>query len=219
VRAATVGAVNLRDRLDSLSRAELAGLAVVVVITLAGAGLWYSRSLPRPVEIAATPAPPAAGSPFVSPGGVAASSSPSPQPLIVDVAGLVRRPGVYEFAAGDRVIDAVHRAGGPRSGADLTALNLAAPLTDGTQIVVPKKGQTAPGVVAGTGSGSPGAPVNINTASESELEALDGVGPVTANAIIQYRTEHGPFHTVDDLLDVSGIGPATLEQLRPQVTV
>ena len=208
--------MSLRERLDSLSRGELAGLVLVVVATLLGAGLWYTRSLPRPVDIAA---PAHATSPVMSAGAVPfASPTPSPVPIIVDVAGWVRKPGVYEFTSGDRVIDAVNRAGGARNGADLTTLNLAAPLTDGTQIVVPKPGATAP---SGTGTTTTGGAtiININTASETDLETLPGVGPVTAAAIIDYRTQNGPFATVDDLVDVSGIGPATLEEMRPFVTV
>jgi competence protein ComEA len=213
--------VNLRDRLDSLSRGELAGLILVVVATLAGAGLWYVRSLPRPVQVTATrssysPSPPVsiagAASPALDP-----TPSPSAAPLVVDVAGMVRRPGVYRFAAGARVIDAVHRAGGARHGADLTLLNLAAPLTDGIQIVVPKQGSAAPGSGV-SASGGPAALININTATETELETLNGVGPVTAGAIVQYRTQHGPFRSIEDLVNVSGIGPVTLEELRPFIT-
>jgi competence protein ComEA len=222
--------MGIRERLDALSRAELTGLILVVVVTLAGAGFWYTRSLPKPVEVASSPAPAAvAPSDGAVDGavsgalGVSGSASPavSAAPLIVDVTGWVRNPGVYEFAAGDRVIDAVNRAGGAREGADLSVINLAAPLVDGTQVVVSKEGQAPPGATSGTVPGVPGsgAMVNINTASETELETLNGVGPVTAAAIIQYRTENGPFATVDDLMEVSGIGPATLEELRPQVTV
>jgi competence protein ComEA len=210
--------MSIRERLDQLSRGELVGLVLVVVATLVGAGLWYARSLPRPVEIAA---PSGASSPVVSGSpAVAASLTPSPATIIVDVAGWVRKPGVYEFTAGDRVIDAVNRAGGARQGADLTSLNLAALLADGTQIVVPKQGSTVP-----VGSGSTGATggstalINVNTATEPELETLPGVGPVTAAAIIDYRTKNGLFAAVDDLIDVSGIGPSTLEQIRPFVTV
>lgn len=190
---------------------------IVVVATLLGAGLWYMRSLPRPVDIAA---PADAISPVVSQvTGAGGAVSLSAVPVIVDVAGWVRRPGVYEFASGDRVIDAVNRAGGARKGADLTTLNLAAPLTDGTQIVVPKPGATAPGGTGTTSTTSGAALININTASEIDLETLPGVGPVTAAAIIDYRTQNGPFAAVDDLIDVSGIGPATLEQIRPFATV
>ena len=214
----------LRERLDSLSRGELAGLVVVIVATLAGVGFWYSRSLPKPIQIAETPAPalPAPASPssgvLVS-GGPGASTSAAAQ-LIVDVAGWVHRPGVYQFDPGARVVDAVERAGGARGGADLTLLNLAAPLVDGQQILVPKEGESP--VTGGTGTTTgPGgvAIVNINSADETTLETLNGVGPALATAIIQYRTEHGPFTSVDQLDDVSGIGPATLEKLRPQVTV
>ena len=203
----------IRERLDSLSRGELAGLVVVLVATLAGVGLWYSRSLPKPIQVAETPAPVFAsngsvsGAPGVT-GSPGASASP-PADLIVDVTGWVRRPGVYQFQPGSRVIDAVQRAGGARGGADLTLLNLAAPLADGQQILVPKEGTGAGGVAL----------VNINTADEPTLETLNGVGPALAAAIIQYRTDQGPFTSVDQLDEVSGIGPATLEKLRPQVTV
>jgi competence protein ComEA len=222
--------MNLRERLDTLSRGELVGLAVVVVALLAGVGLWYTRSLPRPIDVATSagtaPAPVASGAAVALAASPSASASGSPSPsavLIVDVAGAVRRPGVFEFAPGDRVIDAVDRAGGARDSADLTLLNLAAPLVDGQQILVPKHGATTGTVSTGTGTGSVGsgstALVNINTADEATLETLNGVGPVLAASIIAYRTEHGPFASVDQLDEVSGIGPATLEDLRSQVTV
>jgi competence protein ComEA len=213
-----------KERLDSLSRGELVGLVLVVVLTLAGVGLWYSRSLPRPVDIAApsmsapagpgTPAPSAASA---SPG--VGSPSPSGPPLIVDVTGYVRKPGVFEFPPGSRVVDAVERAGGATSNADLSALNLAALLVDGSQIIVPKNGSTEGGSTGASPGATGGSIININSASESELETLTGVGPVLAAAILQYRTDHGPFTSVDQLEDVSGIGPATLEALRPEVTV
>jgi competence protein ComEA len=216
--------MSLRERLDSLSRGELAGLIVVIVATLAGVGFWYSRSLPKPIHIAETPAP-AVPAPASPPSVVAASGSPGASVsaaarLIVDVAGWVHRPGVYQFDPGSRVVDAVERAGGARDGADLTLLNLAAPLVDGQQILVPKEGESAAAGGTGTATGPGGvAIVNINTADETTLETINGVGPALATAIIQYRTEHGPFTSVDQLDDVSGIGPATLEKLRPQVTV
>ena len=201
--------MSLRDRLDLLSRGEIAGLIVVLVAVLGGAGLWYARSLPKPVTIAQ--GGPGARAP--------SSSSPSPVPsLIVDVAGAVRRPGVYEFGEGDRVIDAIERAGGPLAKADLSLLNLAAPLTDGTQILVPKAGPPGAAPVAG-GSGSAGGLLNINTASATDLETLSGIGEVLAATIVEYRDQNGPFASVDDLEDVSGIGPATLEEIRDQVTV
>ena len=219
--------MNLRERLDALSRGELVGLAVVVIALLAGVGLWYTRSLPRPIDVATSagtaPAPAVSGDPSAAVASVVASASPSPSTvLIVDVTGAVKHAGVFEFAPGDRVIDAVERAGGARETADLTLLNLAAPLMDGQQILVPKQGAASGTVSTSTGStttGSTGALVNINTADEATLETLNGVGPVLAASIIAYRTEHGPFASVDQLDEVSGIGPATLEDLRSQVTI
>lgn len=232
--------MTFRERLDTLSRGELAGLAVVLVVTLAGAGLWYTRSLPKPVTIAeAAPglegagvagATPGIGDPSATPlasgAPAAAGVVPDAGPVIVDVTGWVRKPGVYEFPAGSRVIDAIERAGGPRKHAELAVLNLAAPLADGQQIVVPKQGEAVPvpGVSgpATSTSGVPGATgplVNVNTADAIQLETLPGVGPVLASSIIQHRTEHGPFTTVEQLEDVSGIGPATLEKLRPLVSL
>ena len=209
--------MSIPDRLSSLSRNELAGLAVVLVVTLGGVGLWYTRSLPKPVAVQATPAAPAASG---ASGPAFGTPTPSPVPLFVDVAGWVRRAGVYEFVAGQRVIDAIEAAGGQRPGAELTALNLAAPLTDGSQILVPKAGAAPVGT--GTtipGAGGEGSLVNINTASATELETLDGVGEVIAAAIVDYRTQNGPFASVDQLEDVSGIGPSTMEGIRDSVTV
>jgi competence protein ComEA len=210
--------MGIRERLETLSRGELVGLVVVVGVTMAGAGLWYVRSLPKPVQIAAE----ARGeAPAVS-GAVPAEVSPTGPPIIVDVTGLVHQPGVYEFAQGDRVIDAVERAGGPRKGADLSVLNLAAPLTDGTQVIVPKQGAAGPAAVVPGAMGSDpssGSLINVNTASATELEALSGIGEVLSAAIVDYRTDNGPFASVDDLESVSGIGPATLEEIRDQVTV
>jgi competence protein ComEA len=199
-----------RERLDTLSRGEIAGLIVVLVAVLGGAGLWYARSLPKPVTIAEA-----------GPGAAQqVSSSPSPAvTLIVDVAGEVREPGVYEFAEGDRVIDAIERAGGSLPKGDLSLLNLAAPLTDGTQILVPKAGPPGAVVPGGTAPGSTSGLININSASATELETLSGIGEVLAATIVEYREQNGPFASVEDLMDVSGIGPATLDEIRDQVTV
>jgi competence protein ComEA len=222
----------LRERLSSLSRGETIGLALVVAVTLIGSGLWYVRSLPRPVSIAAAFRSPAGGGGTVAVAGAAVegtgtaasstTASPSPLVLIVDVAGWVRSPGVYELHQGDRIVDAIDAAGGAKKGAGLISLNLAALLTDGQQVLVPPPappGSTSTGIVPGTTTAGGQTLVNINTADETQLEGLDGVGPVLAQRIIDYRTEHGRFTSVDQLDDVSGIGPATLESLRPQVTI
>jgi competence protein ComEA len=204
---------SIRERLAALSRGELMGLVALLAVTLGGAGLWYVRSLPRPVEVAELPGPGDAPLP-------AASAGPSPEVVIlVDVAGWVRRPGVYEFDEGARVIDAIDAAGGARSGALLESLNLAAPLADGIQILVPREGETvAPPPSGGAVAGVAGL-INVNSATPIELEELPGVGEVIAQAIVDYRTENGPFASVDQLLDVSGIGDATLEDIRELVTV
>ncbi|HJS26004.1 MAG TPA: ComEA family DNA-binding protein [Actinomycetota bacterium] len=207
---------SFRERLSALSRAELVGLVTVLLVTLGGAGLWYVRSLPRPVAVGTATAPVGA----TAPAGTSGSPSPSVV-MLVDVAGWVRRPGVYEFTGGARVIDAIEAAGGARPGAQLEALNLAAPLVDGTQILVVREGQeaSASAPVEGGGGAVAAGLINVNTASATELEVLPGVGEVIAQAIVDHRTENGPFTSVDQLLDVSGIGDATLEDIRELVTV
>jgi competence protein ComEA len=139
--------------------------------------------------------------------------------LVVHVAGAVRRPGVYRLRDGARVDDAVRRAGGAKRRADLSQLNLAAKLEDGRQVLVPLR---APQAAAG-GPAVPGAPasgpVNLNTATAEQLDTLDGVGPVTVQKILNYRTEHGGFSSVDELGEIPGIGEVRLAALREQVTV
>jgi competence protein ComEA len=141
--------------------------------------------------------------------------------LVVHVAGAVRRPGVYRLAAGARVVDAVRRAGGARRRADLSALNLAAKLEDGRQVLVPMRGATpaAGGSVAAGGSAAPATPVDLNTATADQLDQLDGIGPGMAAAILKYRQEHGGFGSVEELGGVPGIGEKRLAALREQVRV
>lgn len=137
-------------------------------------------------------------------------------PLVVHVVGAVRRPGLYRLRDGSRVADAVARAGGATSKADLALINLAAPAADGLQIVVPRR---APPAASGSGAGASASagPVHLNTATVEQLDALPGVGPVTAQKIVEYREKNGAFTTVDDLDAIPGIGPARLEQLRELV--
>ena len=150
--------------------------------------------------------------------------------VTVHVVGQVTRPGVLELATGSRVGDAVQRAGGALRGADLSAVNLARVLVDGEQIRVPKPGESvpaagstgpsrAPGSAAGSGGSGQQGLVNLNTATASELEELPGVGPVLAQRIVDWRTEHGRFASVDELAEVSGIGEKMFAQLQPKVTV
>jgi competence protein ComEA len=148
------------------------------------------------------------------------AAPPARPVLVVHVVGEVRRPGLYRLRDGARIADAVHRAGGAARGADLAAVNLAAPLVDGIQILVPSR--DAPGS-AGTGEPSSGGSatggtVSLSSATVEELDELPGVGPITAQKIVDYRAEHGPFASVDDLDAVPGIGPTRIEQLRDLVT-
>ena len=210
----------VRERLRSLERGELIGFLLVAAVLVGGAVFWYLRSLPATVRVDAAIAPVgSAASPSTSP-------SPSPGVVVVYVSGWVERPGVYEFKEGDRIVDAIERAGGPKKGADLNALNLAGFLTDAQQVLVMKKGEAAPptassGSAGGTGSsaGSPAGPINLNTATLEQLETLPGIGPALGQRIIDHREQHGPFQSVEDLLDVSGIGDKRLADLRDQVTV
>lgn len=148
-----------------------------------------------------------------SSGPVAVEAAPGPRGL-VHVAGAVRRPGVYPIAAGTRVIALIRRAGGPTRRADMSALNLAAVVQDGQQVLVPARSATAAAAAAGASSGGP---VRLSSADAGTLDALDGIGPTLAQRIIEWRTAHGGFASVDQLLEVPGIGPARLEALRKRV--
>jgi competence protein ComEA len=140
-------------------------------------------------------------------------SSGSGGDVVVDVTGAVARPGVYRLPAGARVTDAVQRAGGASGGALLEAINLAARLADGQQVVVPQKGPGgAP--LAASGVASEEGPISLGTATVEQLDTIDGIGPVTAEDIIEFRDQHGGLSSVDQLDQVSGIGPATMESLR-----
>ena len=156
-----------------------------------------------------------AGTASVAPAPAApARAAPAPR-LVVDVVGAVRRPGLYRLPQGSRIADAVARAGGATAKADVQLVNLAAPLADGTQIVVPARAAVA--ASAPVAPGAPAGPVHLNTATLEQLDALPGVGPVTAQKILDYRQQHGAFSSVDELDAIPGIGPARLDQLRDLV--
>ncbi|MGQ0433647.1 MAG: helix-hairpin-helix domain-containing protein [Microthrixaceae bacterium] len=189
----------------------------VVVIVVALAALWLTRPPPPPVEVAL---------PFASTTVTLAAAPGMPTastPLIVHVAGAVVHPGVHELPAGSRVDDAIAAAGGLTLEADGGRINLAAPVSDGERIYVPKVGEDAPPVAVGSspvgGGTAAGGVVNLNQADVAALDALPGIGPATAAAIIEHRDRIGRFTSVDQLLDVRGIGEAKLEQLRALVTV
>lgn len=150
--------------------------------------------------------------------------APTKTPLLVNVVGAVPRPGLYELPEGSRVHDAVDAAGGLLADADVSSINLAAPLEDGELLAIPFIGGGEG--FTGEGGGGEETPepvnpdlINLNTATVEELDNLPGIGPTTAQKIIEYRTENGPFQQIEDLLNVSGIGPSTFEQLRDLITV
>ncbi|TML27724.1 MAG: ComEA family DNA-binding protein [Actinobacteria bacterium] len=184
------------------NRRRLLVAEVVAVLALALAGRVLLRpsraSVPPPIHVAKS------------------AAQPKTTQLYVDVVGAVHRPGLYRVGAGARVADAVARAGGPTRKAELELLNLAALVADGEQIVVPRRGGAGAAAVAGASSASSG-PVHLNSATLDQLDALPGVGPVTAQKIVDYRTQHGGFGSVDELDAVPGIGPARLADLRPLV--
>ncbi len=225
--------IRLRAAVESLpdgirgGRLGLEGGHAVVVILLVLLGLAVAalllglgRPQVEPVGSAVSASVIATGTPA---SGVAEQDDPSdadrgPAQLVVHVAGLVHTPGVVRLAPGARVLDAVEAAGGPHDGVDLTGLNLARLVTDGEQVLV---GVTPPAGAATTpGSGdAESALVNLNTATAEQLEALPGIGPALAGRILAWRDDHGRFASVDELQEVSGIGPATLAELADLVTV
>src|SRR5215213_9494382 len=151
----------------------------------------------------------AAASDGGSAGGSSFSISGSGGEVVVDVTGAVRDPGVYRMPAGSRVDDAVTRAGGAAPAAELEAINLAARLADGQQVVVPKR--VAGGAAVAGAAGVEEGPISLGTATVEQLEEIEGIGPVTAGDIIEYRDEHGGLSSIDQLDQVPGIGPATMD--------
>ena len=209
------------------------GAAVVVVLVLLAVTVAVSAVAARggAGETAVTAAPtPVGGEGDVASGpGSSASVAPgAPGSVFVHVHGHVQRPGLYELPAGARVVDVVAAAGGLTETADEAGVNLARPLVDGEQLRVPAPGDPAapsngaggggPGAAAGPGGAAVG-PVDLNRADEAALQSLPGVGPATSSAILEWREQNGAFRSVDDLLEVSGIGEKTVEKLRPLVTV
>jgi competence protein ComEA len=185
------------------------GLAVLAVVVLA---LWHLSLGGGGAEADAPPAAAIRVEDGDSRGGA----------VIVHVAGAVRQPGVYRMRPTARVDDAVGRAGGATGRADLSQVNLAAKVEDGRQVLVPEKVRAASGVTSGTATApatQPGVPLNLNTATLEQLDELDGIGPATAQSILDYRDEHGGFGSVEELGEVPGIGEVRLASLREQVRV
>jgi competence protein ComEA len=223
-------------------RRNVAALGVAVLIAATATLWWVVASRPRPIPVlesgaglAGATTTPSAGLGHASPSPSASGGRPSPggQPsvaetgadgLVVDVAGKVARPGIYRLPAGSRVFDALLAAGGPLPGVVTTPLNLAAPLNDGQQVVVGIDGMTGQagpsgGAVGGSGTGGSGTTVSLNSASLDQLQHLPGVGPVLAQHILDWRAQHGRFTSVDQLRDVSGIGPSKFAAIKSKVTL
>ena len=194
----------MSELLQDRRRALIAAVVGVVALALVGRAALrpHAAHVPPPVHVARAAS------------GAAGAKRAE---VFVDVVGAVRRPGLYRLETGARVADALARAGGGTGKAQLELVNLAALVADGEQVVVPRRGAGA-GVAGSGGGGPPAGPVHLNSATVDQLDELPGVGPVTAQKIVDWRSTHGPFRSVDDLDDVPGIGPARIEQLRDLVT-
>lgn len=189
------------------------GAVTVVTMRSGGAGSATSISLSDQVDAMAGV-------------GVGSSSTvlttTTAKGIYIQVVGAVRMPGVYQMPAGSRVFEAVEKAGGFSADADSQAMSLAAQVTDGCRVYVPRRGEVTTASTGGVGKGvttrsTEGGLVSINSATAEELDALPGIGPSLAQKIVTYREAHGPFTSIDQLADVSGIGPSKLEELRPLV--
>jgi competence protein ComEA len=193
----------LRERFAALPggrlKVVLVAAAVAVAVLVAAVVLAAGQAAGRAAELPAVRA--------------ATTARPSPTPLLVHVSGAVRRPGLVALPAGARVVDAVAAAGGATAGADQGAINLAARVADGQQVVVPKRGAAPAAPVPGSTAAAGGAPISLSSATAEQLETLPRIGPALAARILAYRAAHG-FTSVDDLGEVGGIGPKTLDGLR-----
>jgi competence protein ComEA len=203
-------------------------LVAAAAAVVAAVGVWSDR--PRAEPITALPSVVATGEPVPAAGGAVASGAPgqpeTPATLVVSVAGKVGRPGLVRVPAGARVAEAIEAAGGPLPGTDLTGLNLARRLGDGEQVAVgvpaaPDAAGPDLGLAAGPGAGGDGTParVDLNAATAEQLETLPGVGPVTAERILEWRNRNGPFSRVEQLREVNGIGERRFSTLRDLVSV
>jgi len=213
----------VRAVLSGAGRQRVAVAVLALAAVLAAGAVWV-RATPRLAGLPAGPgeagpgaaAPAAQTLPRAAPDGSATGGSSGR--VAVHVAGLVRRPGLVRLPAGSRVQDAIAAAGGVTSGGDLDAVNLARKLVDGEQVRVPRHGDPVPAPAPGAAGPGPAVPVDLNTATVEQLDGLPGVGEVTANRIIAYRSAH-PFTSVDELLEVPGIGQRRFDQLKGLVTV
>jgi competence protein ComEA len=226
-----------RDRVSDWRHDARFGIVLLIGVALVAGVIWYrvgidGASAGESGESGGAPAAVSTTAPsttLADAGSEASATKGEPSSIAVHVAGAVQHPGVVELRAGARVIDAVEAVGGALAGGDLDRLNLAAKVTDGQRVYVAKMGQSDPGVVGdaagGTATADPsaGAPtggkVNLNTATQAQLEELPGIGPTYAQAIIAERQRKGGFTSVNDLRSVRGIGDKRFAELAPLVTV
>jgi competence protein ComEA len=230
------------EKLDKREKASLIGIyaASLALVGMLGYGWGRSSGASSPMHTASVNAQGSVevidlSKPSLAPAptepSTPAEQSP-PAEVVVHVSGAVKQAGVYRLAPASRVADAIEQAGGATENADLDALNLAEPIQDGQKIHVPRKGEaSAPALASVAPSRTPRSapqaaatattqfPINLNTATAEQLEAIPGIGPVLAQRIIEYRQTHGRFQSVDELLEVHGIGAKRLENMRPYVTV
>ncbi len=218
-----------KRRVESVSWRAVAGAAAIALVAVGGCLALRSEERAAAIVLPrASPVPPVASAP--------ASPEPLDAEIVVHAAGAVARPGVYRLAPTARVVDLLEAAGGPDAAADLSGINLAAPLADGARVHFPRPGEDPPAEVAiveappgdlgagsnvGAGFGAEASPVlvDLNEAGAAELESLPGIGPVTAAAIISHRQREGPFRSVESLQEVTGIGPVKLSRIEDLVTV
>lgn len=199
--------------MPELSRLQLLVYAAIAVGVLLLGARWLRESEPPAGAVGGVAA---LGEPQRGDDGGSFGIKQGEGGLVVHVAGAVREPGVYRMADGSRVTDAIERAGGVARTGLADAINLAAPLADGQQVVVPAEASSAGGTIA-TATGAADGPISLGTATVEQLDTIEGIGPVTAAGIVEFRDEHGGLGSVDELDAISGIGPATMEALRAEL--
>jgi len=220
------------DRVRDLRGDPRVGIAALLVVALAAGFMWYRLGAgdsgeASPTRRAPSVSAPTAGAAAVgssTPNGTTSGATKKGERATVHVAGAVAKPGVYDLDAGARVIDAIEAAGGGAPDADLNRLNLAAKIADGQRVLVQRVGEAAPPGSAAPGGGAagsadPSALVSLNGATQAELEALPGIGPTLAEAIITERERRGGFRSVNELRDVRGIGEKRFADLKDKVTI
>jgi competence protein ComEA len=194
----------------TLTRHQAIALAAAALVAVFAAAHFLGGKGAAPVTEGTTADIPALTTPSATSSSEAAAPASAASIVVVDVAGAVHRPGLYHLPQGARIADAIAHAGGLTKHADPALVNLAAPLADGEQVLVPARGGAAAGVVGASSA----APVDLNAATVEQLDALPGIGPATAAKIVSFRQAHGPFRSVNELDAVPGIGPARIDQLK-----